>query len=329
MTTLLTGATGFVGSAVTRALLAAGHDVRVLVRVRSNRCNLDGLNVEIVTGDLNDCASLERSLLGCRALFHVAADYRLWVRDASSMYATNVDGTRSLMRAALDAGVERIVYTSSVATLGSFADGTEADETTPVSEADMIGPYKHSKYLAESVVRELIRKDGLPAVIVHPSTPIGARDIKPTPTGRLIAEAAAGRVPAYVDTGLNLVGVDDVARGHLLAYERGEVGRGYILGGENLSLKEILCRVAEIAGRRPPRVRLPRAPLLPLAYLAELWARRPGAHGEPLMTVDGVRLSGKKMYFSSRRANRELGYAPNPVAQSLRDAIEWFGHRHA
>jgi len=313
---------------VSRALLTAGHELRVLVRPNSDRRNLEGLNVEIVTGDLNDRVSLARALGGCRALFHVAADYRLWVRDARSMYATNVEGTRSIMRAALDVGVERVVYTSSVATLGLRADGREGDETTPVSESDMIGHYKRSKFLAESVVRELILNDELPAVIVHPSTPVGARDIKPTPTGRLIASAAAGRVPAYVDTGLNLVGVNDVACGHVLAFERGEVGKGYILGGENLTLKEILGRVAEIAGRRPPRVQLPRSPLLPLAYLAELWARRPGA-AEPLLTVDGVRLSGKKMYFSSRRAMRELGYAPRPLMQSLRDAVEWFRVQHA
>ncbi|MBM3572625.1 MAG: NAD-dependent epimerase/dehydratase family protein, partial [Alphaproteobacteria bacterium] len=233
---LVTGATGFVGSAVARALLAAGHRVRALARPGSDRGNLDGLAIELYEGRLEDRESLERAVAGATALFHVAADYRLWVPDPDAMLATNVAGTRALMEVAQAAGVRRIVYTSSVAALGLHADGRPADETTPSSLADMVGPYKRSKFLAEEAVRALVRERGLPAVIVNPSTPIGPRDIKPTPTGRVVLEAARGNMPAYVDTGLNLVHVDDVAAGHLLAFDHGRVGERYILGGENVTL---------------------------------------------------------------------------------------------
>ncbi|MCH6578675.1 MAG: NAD-dependent epimerase/dehydratase family protein, partial [Proteobacteria bacterium] len=262
MTALVTGATGFVGSAVARKLIGAGKAVRVLVRADSDRRNIDGLRVEALEGELGDRASLARALEGCDALYHVAADYRLWVPDPDRMYANNVEGTRNIMEAALDAGVGRIVYTSSVAVLGLHPDGTPADEDLPVSVDDMIGHYKRSKFLAEEEVRRMVSEQGLPAVIVNPSTPIGPRDIKPTPTGRMIVEAAAGRMPAYVDTGLNLVHVDDVALGHLLAFERGRVGERYILGAENLSLREILTEIAGMVGRRPPRIRLPHNLLL-------------------------------------------------------------------
>ena len=322
MTVLITGASGFVGSAVLRHLVQAGHRVRALVRPDSDRRNLDGVPVEIAVGDLRDRASLERAAAGCSGLFHVAADYRLWTPKPDGIYQTNVSGTRELMLAAAAAGVERIVYTSSVATLGLTADGTPADETAPAAIDDMIGHYKRSKFLAEAEVLKLAEDEGLPVVIVNPSTPVGPRDIKPTPTGRMIVEAAAGRMPAFVDTGLNLVHVDDVAAGHLLAYERGAVGERYILGGDNMTLREILRDIAAITGRRPPRVRLPHGLVVPIAYVAEAWARLGG--GEPFVTVDGVRMARKLMFFSSQKARDALGFRPRPAAEALRDAVEWY-----
>ncbi len=319
---LVTGATGFVGSAVARALIAAGHRVRVLVRPRSNRRNVEGLPVDVRVGDLEDRASLEAALAGCSALFHVAADYRLWVRDPAAMDRVNVAGTETIMRAAQAAGVRRVVYTSSVAVLGRNPDATPADESTPSELADMIGPYKRSKFLAEEKLREMIGTAGLPAVIVNPSAPVGPRDIKPTPTGRLILEAARGRMPAFVDTGLNLVHVDDVATGHLLAFERGRIGERYIIGGEDLALAEILAVIARLTGRRPPRIKLPTAPLMPLAAVAEAVARVFG--GDPFVTRDSLRMARKRMYFSSAKAGRELGYRSRPAAAALADAIAWF-----
>lgn len=323
MTTLVTGATGFVGSAVVRRLLAAGHEVRVLVRPGADRRNLEGLPVEAVPGDLTDPASLAGALKGCKVLFHAAADYRLWIPNPNAMYRTNVDGTRDIMTEALSAGVERIVYTSSVATLGSAADGSPADEDTPSALNDMIGHYKRSKFLAEAEVRRLVRERGLPAVIVNPSAPVGPRDIKPTPTGRVIVDAASGRMPAYVDTGLNLVHVDDVACGHLLALERGRPGDRYILAGRNMTLKEILDEISAITGRPSPRIRLPHGVVLPFAFLSEGWARITGG-AEPRATLDGVRMARKPMFVSSEKAKRELGYAPRPAENALRDAVEWF-----
>ena len=323
MTTVLTGATGFVGSAVLRKLLEAGETVRVLVRPESDRRNIEGLPVEAVEGDLGDRAALERAVKGCAALYHAAADYRLWVRKPDELYKTNVEGTRNMMSAAGEAGVKRVVYTSSVAVLGLNADGSPADEDTPATVDDMIGHYKRSKFLAEKEVRRMVAEDGLPAVIVNPSTPVGPRDIKPTPSGRMVVDAAAGRLPAYVDTGLNLVHVDDVAAGHLLAFERGRIGARYILGAENLALREILTEIAALSGRPPPRVRLPHSLGLPVAVIAEGWARITGG-GEPVVTLDGVRLARKKMYFSCEKAKRELGYAPRPAAEGLRDAVAWF-----
>jgi dihydroflavonol-4-reductase len=318
---LVTGATGFVGAAVARALLGQRQKVRVLARPNGNRRNLAGLDVEIVEGALQDVDSLARAVAGCRYLFHVAADYRLWVPDKTAMFRDNVDGTRALMQAALASAVERVVYTSSVATLGIVSNGL-ADEATPSGFADMIGPYKQSKFAAEAAVDELVAERGLPAVIVNPSTPVGPGDVKPTPTGRIIVEAAKGKVPGYVDTGLNIVHVDDVATGHLLAAERGVIGERYILGGENLALADILAAVARIVGRRPPMVKIPYAVVLPLAAGAEVVAWLTGR--EPFTTLDGVRMSRKKMYFSSAKAIRELGYVPRPAREAIADAVAWF-----
>jgi dihydroflavonol-4-reductase len=319
--TLVTGATGFVGSAVARALAARGHRLRLLVRPAGDRRNLAGLAAELAEGDLTDPASLERAVAGCGALFHVAADYRIWVPDPARMLAANVAGTEALMRAAAAAGVRRIVYTSSVAALGLTADGTPADETTPVSEERIVGIYKKSKFRAEQAVLALARQ-GLPAVIVNPSAPVGPRDIRPTPTGRMIADAAAGRMPAYIDTGLNVVHVDDVAEGHLLAFERGRAGERYILGGENLTLAALLALVAAEAGRAAPRIRLPAPLLWPVALAAEALARAAGI--EPLVTRDHLRMARKKMFFSSAKAAAELGYAPRPARAAVADAIAWF-----
>jgi dihydroflavonol-4-reductase len=324
MKTLITGASGFVGSAVVRQLLRAGHEVRALVRPNTDRRNLAGLDVELITGDLKDRQSLDHALIGCNVLFHVAALYRLWVRRPDELYQTNVNGTINVMRAAIEAGVERIVYTSSVATLGLTSDGSPADETTPVTLADMIGHYKRSKFLAEAEVRQLVNERELPAVIVNPSTPIGPRDMHPTPTGRMILEAASGHMQAYVDTGLNLVHVDDVAEGHLLALERGETGERYILGGHNLSFKEILTELGKITGYPCPRVRLPPNLILPIAYLTEAWAGLTG-RGEPMLTVNGVRMAKKHMFFSSEKAERELGFRnTRTVNDALRNAVDWF-----
>src|SRR6266850_5461872 len=318
---LVTGATGFVGSAVARALLDKGHIVRVLARTNSDRRNLADLSVEITEGSLEDAPSLARAVAGCRYLFHVAADYRLWVPDPAPMFRVNVEGTRVLLRAALDAGIERVVYTSSVATLGLVPEGS-ADEGTPSVVDDMIGPYKRSKFVAEEIVRDLVSRRELPAVIVNPSTPVGPRDRKPTPTGRLIVEAARGHMPGYVDTGLNIVHVDDVATGHLAAAEMGRVGERYILGGQNMSLAQILAEVALAAGSRPPRIRVPYSVAYPAAIGAELVARLTGR--EPFITRDGVRMARKKMYFSSAKAMRELGYAPRPARDAIADAVGWF-----
>ena len=320
---LVTGASGFVGTALVRKLIAASFQVRVLLRPASDRRNIEGLPVEIALGDLADNNSLERALEGCNALFHVAADYRLWARHPQQIYQSNVAGTVNIMQAALKAGVERIVYTSSVATLGLHDDGTPADENTPVTINDMIGHYKRSKFLAEVEVKRMIAGQGLPAVIVNPSTPVGPRDIRPTPTGRMVLDAACGRTPAYVDTGLNLVHVDDVAQGHLLAFERGVTGERYILGGRNMTLKEILTEVARTTGQKPPRVRLPHNLVLPIAYISEAWAWLTNGP-EPRATVDGVKLSKKYMFFSIEKARRELGYNPRPVEEALKDAVEWF-----
>jgi dihydroflavonol-4-reductase len=324
VTVLVTGATGFVGSAVARHLLAEGETVRVLVRPKSNRNNIADLPVEIAQGDLRDSESLAAALRGCHALFHVAADYRLWTPRPQELYDANVTGTETLVRAACAAGVERIVYTSSVATLGLHKDRSPADEASPVSLNDMIGHYKRSKFLAEEAVKRLVRDEDAPVVIVNPSTPIGPHDIKPTPTGRMIVEAAAGRMPAFVDTGLNVVHVDDVASGHLLAFRKGRIGERYVLGGQNLTLAEILRDIATITGRKPPKVKLPHNLIAPVAAAAEGWARL-FRTGEPFVTLDGIRMARKHMFFSSARAETELGYRFRPSAEALADAVDWFG----
>lgn len=320
MRALVTGANGFVGSAIARALCQAGWQVRALVRTGSDRRNLEHLPVETVRGDITDRPSLDTALERCDALFHAAADYRLWTPDPQRLYQTNVQGTRNVLEAAQRAHIARIVYTSSVATVGLPPDGSPGSETTPVGLGDMIGHYKRSKFLAEELVREFVR-GGLPVVIVNPSTPIGPGDVRPTPTGRLVLDAALGRMPAYVDTGLNVVHVDDVAAGHLSALDRGRLGERYILGGENLTLQQILAAISRLTGRRPPRVRLPHGALLPFALVAELVARVTGR--ETRLTLAGVRMARKPMYFSSDKAARELGYTWRPPAAAFADALTW------
>jgi dihydroflavonol-4-reductase len=321
MRALVTGATGFVGAAVARALLAEGWRVNALVRGASDRRNVASLALEQVVGDLTDAASLERALEGCEAVFHVAADYRLWAAEPKQLYRTNVEGTGNLLDAARRAGVRRIIYTSSVATVGLPADGRPGTEDTAVALADMIGHYKRSKFMAEERVRQAAAA-GAPVVIVNPSTPIGPGDVKPTPTGQIVLDAARGRTPAYVDTGLNIVHVDDVAAGHLLAFQRGRIGERYILGGEDMTLKQILTLIARLVGRSPPRIRLPHAAVLPVAYVSELHARLTGR--APRVTVEGVRMSRKRMFFSSDKAVRELGYRWRPPADAFADALRWF-----
>ena len=323
MTTLVTGATGFVGSAVVRSLLSAGHDVRALARQHGDRRNLNDLPIDLAIGNLTDRASLDRAVRGCDALFHVAADYRLWVPRPAEMYAANVDGTVHLMEAAAAAGVARIVYTSSVATLALAADGSPVNESSQAIAADMIGHYKRSKFLAEEKIRRMAADQGLPVVIVNPSTPVGPRDVKPTPTGRMIVQAASGKMPAYVNTGLNIVHVDDVAAGHMLAFSRGAAGERYILGCENMTLKQMLAEISRLTGGPPPRISLPHGLVLAAACVAQGWSRLTRAK-DPLITLDGARMSHKRMFFSSEKARRELGYAPRPAAEALADAVSWF-----
>ena len=319
---LVTGANGFLGSAVVRALLAEGGAVRALVRAGSDRRNLVGLDVEIADGDLTDRGSLAKAAAGCTTVFHVAADYRLWVADAAPMYRANVEGSVNVLEAAAAAGASRMVYTSSVAVLGINKDRTPADESTAVSIDDMVGHYKRSKFLAEAAVRKRAEELGLPVVTVNPSTPIGPRDIKPTPTGRILLDAAAGRMPAFVDTGLNLVHVDDVAVGHLAAARVGRPGERYILGGEDFTLQRILQAVAEHVGRRPSRIRLPHWSVYPLAVGAEALAML--TKREPRVTLDGVRMSTKHMYFASDKAQRELGYTWRDPRHAIASAVDWF-----
>ena len=316
----MTGATGFVGSAVLRALAARGASVRALARPSSVRTNLCGVACEVVEGDMTDPASMARAMAGVRFAFHVAADYRLWTRDPAAIHRANLDGARVVAEAALAAGVKRLVYTSSVATLR--AGDAAVDETAPLGEGEGVGVYKQSKVAAERLVERMVAERGLPAVIVNPSTPIGPRDIKPTPTGRMVLEAAQGKIPAFVDTGLNLAHVDDVAEGHILALERGRIGERYILGGQDLSLREMLAEIAALTGRRAPTLALPRIPLYPLAYVAEGVAQITGK--EPMLTRDALKMASHHMFFSSAKAERELGYGARPHVEALSDALGWF-----
>ncbi len=319
--TLVTGGTGFVGRAVVVALLAQGRPVRVLAR-NPNPPALEGLPVEVAPGDLRDRASLEQALNGCSRLFHVAADYRLWVPDPEEMYAVNVEGTRNLLAAAQAQGVSRVVYTSTVGALGNPGDGTPGREDTPVSLKDMVGHYKRSKFLAEKAALEFAAA-GLPLTVVNPSTPMGPWDWRPTPTGQIIVDFLKGRMPAYLETGLNVIHVDDVARGHLLAEARGQVGERYILGNENLSLSQILQLLAELSGRPAPKLRLPYWPVLALAYVDEFFTGR--IRGKrPRMPVTAIRMARKFMYFDNTKAVKYLGLTLTPVRQALADAVEWF-----
>lgn len=315
--TLVTGATGFVGWHVARRLTEKGYRVRALVRPGSR---LRELEAEPVAGDLRDPASLERAAAGCSLIFHVAADYRLWVRDPAEMYASNVGGTRNLLEAARRAGVERVVYTSTVGAIGIPAEGV-GDEQTPVSLADMRGPYKRSKFLAEQAALKAAR-EGLPVVIVNPTAPIGDHDFKPTPTGRIILDFLRGAMPAYIDTGLNFVDVENVAEGHLQACEHGRTGERYILGSENLTLRQFLERLAVVSGRPAPRRRIPYAVAWLAGVLSTGWAGLSGR--PPRAPLDAVRMARKKMFVSSVKAMRELGYAPRPVDEALRRAADWF-----
>ena len=293
------------------------------MRAGSDRRNIEGLTAELVEGDLLNPATLAAAVAGCRYVVHVAADYRLWVPDPGPMLAANVDGTRALLLAAAAAGVERIVYCSSVAALGLIGDGTPGTEETPVHPEAIVGVYKRSKYLAEQAVRDLVRDDGVPAVIVNPSTPVGPRDIKPTPTGKMVLDAAAGRMPAYVDTGLNVVHVDDVAEGHVLALERGRVGEAYILGGQDLDMPGLLALVDDVMGRATPRrARLPHGLLWPVAVGMEASARMFGT--DPLVTREMLAMARKRMYFSPAKAVAELGFAPRPARDAVADAVAWF-----
>ena len=319
--TLVTGGTGFLGRAVAMELLAAGREVRVLAR-QPDHPALVGLKVEVARGDLRDPVSLATAVRGCQRVFHVAADYRLWVPDPEAMYAVNVQGTKNLLAAAAEAGITRLVYTSTVGTLGNPGDGTPGTEETPVGLADMVGHYKRSKFLAEQAVLEVARQ-GFPVVLVHPSAPVGPWDSRPTPTGQMIVDFLKGRMPAYLETGLNLVHVRDVAQGHLLAEEKGRGGEKYILGNQNLSLSEIFQVLANITGLSAPRVRLPYRPILALSYLDEFWATYV-SHKPPRMPVAAVKMAKKFMYFDSGKAARELGLPQTPVRQALEDAVGWF-----
>jgi dihydroflavonol-4-reductase len=318
----VTGASGFVGSAVARRLAGRGCGLRLLVRESSRLDNTQGLGAELITADMKDGQALSKAMKGARWVFHVAADYRLWARDPNEIVRNNLEGTRAVMQAALSAGVERIVYTSSVATLKPHDDGTAVDETSRHTVDTAIGAYKRSKLVAERLVERMVMDDGLPAVIVNPSTPIGPRDIKPTPTGRVIVEAACGRVPAFVDTGLNLVHVDDVAEGHLLALDTGRIGESYILGGQDVQFRDMVAEIAKLAGRKPPTIGLPRGPLFPIAYIAEAIAQVTGK--EPFITADALKMAKYHMYFSSAKAERELDYRARPWREALQDAFAWF-----
>ena len=322
MKAFVTGATGFLGAHVARVLAEQGADLRLLVRPTSDLRNIEGLKADRVTGDLRSAASLEKAVAGCDVVFHVAADYRLWVRDPEQMYRSNVEGTRALLDAARKNGVRRVVYTSSVATMGFTSNGRVADEESPVALADMIGHYKRSKFMAEQVAIEAGRS-GQEVVIVNPSTPIGEMDIKPTPTGRIVVDFLKRKFPAYVDTGLNLVDATECARGHILALEKGRVGERYILGGENLTLKQILDKLADITGLPSPKIKVPYVMALATGVVDELVTGHIRGK-EPRATIDTVRMGRKKMFVSSAKAEGELGWTIVPVDGALRRAAAWF-----
>jgi dihydroflavonol-4-reductase len=322
MKAFVTGATGFVGSHVAQALAAQGADLRLLVRASSNTDNIAGLQAERVTGDLRDPDSLKRAMQGCDFVFHVAADYRLWVRDPEQMYRSNVEGTRAIIEAAQQSGVRRVIYTSSVATMGFTTTGHLADELSPVSLADMVGHYKRSKFMAEQVALEAGR-NGANVVVVNPTTPVGEQDIKPTPTGRIIVDFLKRNFPAYVDTGLNVADVKEVARGHLLAMEKAVPGQRYILGGENLTLKQILDKLSALTGLPSPTTRVPHAVAMGFAVFDQFFTGMV-LRKEPRATVDAVRMGRKKMFASSAKAERQLGYRVVPVENALERAVHWF-----
>ena len=322
MLAFVTGATGFVGSHVARALAAQGADLRLLVRSGSDLRNIQELQAERVMGDLRDAASLKKAVAGCDVVFHVAADYRLWVRDPDEMYRSNVEGTKAILEAARESKVRRVVYTSSVATMGFQSNGHLANEESPVSLANMIGPYKRSKYMAEELAIEA-GKSGMDVVVVNPTTPVGERDIKPTPTGRIVVDFLKKKFPAYVDTGLDLVDVAECAQGHIAALEKGRSGERYILGGENLTLKQILDRLADITGLPSPKIKVPYVVALATGVVDQVvtgYIR----NREPRATIDAVRMGRKKMFVSSGKAEHDLGWKTVPVDAALRRAVEWF-----
>ena len=326
MRVLLTGATGFVGSAILRQLIRRGDTVRTLVRSTSDQRNLRDIDCEVYFGDINDLDSIKTAISDCQVLFHVAADYRLWAPNPDEITKTNVLGTQNIVNAARTANIEKIIYTSSVATLGKNDNGMPANENTPSYLENMIGAYKRSKFIAEQHVQRMISEQSLPAIIVNPSAPVGPRDLKPTPTGRLIVKAAKGEIPAFINTGLNIVHVDDVAIGHLKALDKGKIGERYILGGENLPLENILRMVAEFYGNKAPRIRVPPNIVLPIAYLIQVWAKITKSQ-EPFITVNGVKMSRQKMYYTSDKAESELGYKFRPAKEAIKDALEWFGEQ--
>lgn len=319
---LVTGGTGFVGSSLVRHLLERGEEVRAFVRKGSDLRNLEGLKVELAYGDLRDRDALRGAMKGCRRLYHVAASYRLWSPDPQELYESNVKGTRNALTAAGEEGVERIVYTSTVGALGIPKQGGPGTEETPVALEDMVGHYKRSKFLAEEVARGMARK-GLPVVIVNPSTPVGPRDVKPTPTGQIIVDFLNGRMFGYIDTGLNLIDVDDVAKGHILAAEHGKVGERYILGYRNLTLKEILEILGRITGLKPPTLRLPYWSVLPLAYLSQ-WTSNWITKRPPLISLEGIKMAKRLMFFDASKAVKELGLPQSPVEMALERAVRWF-----
>ena len=321
-TVLVTGASGFVGAAVARRLAPTGCRIRTLMRPSSPRANIDGLGVQVHEGDMRDPGAVASAMKGVRWLIHAAADYRLWAPDPAEIIDCNMRGTQVVMEAALSARVERIVYTSSVATLSPCHGGAPSSERDRLAKHDAIGAYKLSKVLAEDLIDRMISDRALPAIIVHPSTPIGPGDIKPTPTGRIIVEAARGRIPVFVETGLNLVHVDDVADGHLRALERGRIGERYILGGQNVAFSTMLADIARLTGRRAPKLKLPHGAILPVAYAAEMAARVTGR--EPFVSLDSLRMSKHLMFYSSEKAEKELGYRARPYRHALADALEWF-----